>query len=160
MKSFKLLLIFLSAIILQGCSFNLSPRYFHFEENQSNNHYYNELKEKLSNNEKYTLQVFDTNLYKYFSVDDEDNDILKNFINSLDTPNFLDEPTDDYKNIEKFKIIIKFDDESKYIIEVYNERFAKTYPWDGRYEEDFIDMEGIPPHYNLYDFCKYVQNKK
>lgn len=164
LKPFKFMLLFLSLLLLQGCTYNFSPRYFHFEENESKNYYYNQIKEKLSNGEKYTLQVFDTNIYKYFSVDEEDTIVLKNFIDSLDNSNFLEEETDDFKSKEKFKLIINFDDtnegENKYIFKIYNKTFAKLYPFDGRVSEDIISMDNLPIHYNLYDFCSYIQNKK
>ncbi len=164
LKPFKFILLFLSLLILQGCTYSFSPRYFHFEENQRGNYYYTEIKEKLSNKESYTLQVFDTNLYKYFPVDEEDNIIIKNFINSLNNNNFLEEAPDDFKSKEKFRLIITFKDnnnnEGKYIFKIYNNKFTKLHPFDGRVSEDIINMEDIPLHYNLYDFCTYVQNKK
>ena len=98
MKYIKLLFFIFISIFLQSCSFD-SARYINFEESPSSNYYAEKIKEHLSNDSNYTLDVFDTNLYKYFKVDDEDLDVLKNFVNNLSDEDFLDEFT--FENKEK-----------------------------------------------------------
>lgn len=156
MKHIKLLFLIFISIFLQGCNFN-SARYINFEESPSSSYYTEKIKEHLSKDSNYTLDVFDTNLYKYFKVDDEDLDILKNFVNNLSDEDFLDEFT--FENKEKFRVIVTFSDE-KYIIKVYDKDTCSITPWDGNYSEDIINMSNLPTHFNLYDFCNYVQHKK
>ena len=60
---------------------------------------------------------------------------------------------------KKFRVIINFSDE-KYIIKVYDKDTCTITPWDGNYSEDIVDMSNLPTHFNLYDFCNYVQHKK
>ena len=83
--------------------------------------------------------------------------ILKNFVNNLSDEDFLDEFT--FENKEKFRVIVTFSDE-KYIIKVYDKDTCSITPWDGNYSEDIINMSNLPTHFNLYDFCNYVQHKK
>ncbi|MDQ0148463.1 DUF4883 family protein [Eubacterium multiforme] len=156
MKHIKFLSLILALIFLQGCTLN-SSRYVHFEKSPSKNYYSNKIKDNLIDNKTYSLQVFDTNLYKYFPVDEKDNDILKNFINTLDESAFLDKF--EIKNKEIFRLIIKFPEEN-YIIKIYDNKIATLNPWDGHYSEDIIDMSNLPLHFNLYDFCNYIKNKK
>lgn len=156
MRRIKLLFLIIALLLLQGCSLN-SARYINFEQSPSKSYYTEKIKENLSDNSDYTLDVFDTNLYKYFKVDTEDLGILKDFISNLSDEDFLDEYTP--KNKEKFRIIITFSDE-KYIIKIYDNKISTITPWDGNYSEDIIDMSNLPTHFNLYDFCSYVQHKK
>lgn len=156
MRRIKLLFLIIVLLLLQGCSLN-SARYINFEQSPSKSYYTEKIKENLSDNSDYTLDVFDTNLYKYFKVDTEDLGILKDFISNLSDEDFLDEYTP--KNKEKFRIIITFSDE-KYIIKIYDNKISTITPWDGNYSEDIIDMSNLPTHFNLYDFCSYVQHKK
>ncbi|MEG1481577.1 DUF4883 family protein [Clostridium sp.] len=156
MKKIKFLVLLLPLTFLIGCNFNAS-RYAHFEDSPSTNYYTNEILEKLSNNETFSLNVFDTNLYKYYEVSPDDFSILNNFLTSLDDESFSKEFSN--KNKEKFRLIIDFQDE-KYIIKVFDKETAVLSPWDGNYSEDIINMSNIPLHYNLYDFCNYIEHKK
>lgn len=156
MKKIKFFILLLPLISLIGCNFDVA-RYANFKDSPSKTYYTNEILEKLSNKEEFSLDVFDTNLYKYYSVSSEDLNILNNFLTSLDDEAFAKEFTT--KSKEKFRLIIKFSD-SKYIIKIYDKENAKVSPWDGNYSEDIINMKDVPTHYNLYDFCNYIEHKK
>lgn len=156
MRRIKLLFLIVALLFLQGCSLN-TARYINFEQSPSKSYYTEKIKENLKNNEDYTLQVFDTNLYKHFPVDKEDLGILKDFLSNLSDEAFLEEYAP--KNKEKFRLIVNFSDE-KYIIKIYDNKTSTITPWDGNYSEDIIDMSNLPTHFNLYDFCDYAQHKK
>ena len=149
-----LILIFLCiSITLIGYRFD-DPKYIHYDKKSTPYHYTNEIYKKITNNEKFTLDVFDTNLYKKLEVNQTENGIINNFISSLSLEAYSDNTSPSSKEV--FQIRITFED-AKYIIKVYNEEYVAIYPWDGYYEEDIINMKEVPIHYNLYDFCLYMQ---
>lgn len=156
MKKLKLLIIFLVICMLQGCSFN-DPKYIHFGSKTDSAFYTKEVYSKILNNENFTMVLFNNNLYKNISIDSSENDVIKNFISSLSENNYPDEKVPD--ETEPYEIRIEFTDGSKYVINVYNNELVSLYPWDGNYEEDVISMEGVPIHYNLYDFCIHIENQ-
>ena len=63
MKKIKFFILLLPLISLIGCNFDVA-RYANFKDSPSKTYYTNEILEKLSNKEV-SLDVFDTNLYKY-----------------------------------------------------------------------------------------------
>ncbi|MBD7909918.1 MULTISPECIES: DUF4883 family protein [Clostridium] len=155
MKKIRLLCIFLLIFILQGCAFD-DPKYIHLKEKSDIAIYTKEIYTKLLKDEHFSIEFFDTNLYKDISVPEDENQIIENFIGSLSDENYKDEELP--KEKEPYQLRIKFQD-SKYIIKVYNENLVAIYPWDGNYKEDILSMKDIPKHYNLYDFCKHVENR-
>ncbi|MBE6050337.1 MAG: hypothetical protein E7214_06670 [Clostridium sp.] len=156
MKKFNILCILLLIFLLQGCAFD-DPKYLHLSEKNDISLYTKEIKSKLKNKEIFSLELFDTNLYKNIDISTDENDILDNFIISLTNEDFRAEelPTDK----EPFQIRVTFKDGSKFIIKVFNDKLISINPWDGNYKEDIISMEGLPIHYNLYDFCKHIQKE-
>ena len=88
MKYFKFIIITVLILSLQGCAFD-DPRYLNIKS-KPNDYYYSSLIYKnLKNDEPFTLKVFDTDFYKYYTVDEEDKDILLNFFESLNNNNYL-----------------------------------------------------------------------
>ena len=155
MKKFYFIFIILVVLFtLNGCTFE-NPKYINFSLKPSNHYYTDELKNKLLNNEKFTLYVFDTNLYKELEVPVEENSILENFISSLSDDNYSDEKVDIK---EPFRLKIVFDD-NKYLIKIFNNSVVSIYPWDGNYKEDVISIKDLPLRYNLFDFCNHITNK-
>ena len=106
------------------------------------------------------MEVFDCNFYEYYTVNDEDMDIVPLFFESLNNDNYIAEYPEDIKN-PKYKLIITFTDskDSKYVINIYNKNFVTLFPWDGNFIEDMITMNGVSEYNNLYSFCKYIINK-
>ena len=141
---------------LNGC-ISANPKYINFTTKPNIHYYTDELKNKVLNNENFSLSVFDTNLYKDITVDKDNCIIIDNFLTSLTSENYL--PYDSKPETkEVFRMIVSFND-NKYLIKVYDASIVSVSPWDGDYEEDIISMDSIPLHYNLLDFCNHIQNK-
>lgn len=139
-----------------GC--NLSdPKYIHLDSKKNNYFYTNEIYSKLMNKNDFSLEVFDTNLYKSINVNSNEYSIIENFIHSLTHDNFQEDGLPN--ELEPYQIRLTFTDGSKYIIKVYNYDMISLYPWDGNYEEDIINMNNVPKKFNLYDFCKHIENE-
>lgn len=155
LKRITLIFICLFCLSLTSCGI-VNPKYIQFKEQENVGYYSNEIIEKINKGESFTLQVFDSNFYKYFPVPKEENEILYIFFNSISNENFKDELEKDSK--DQFKLIIDFETD-KYIIDVFDSNTISIYPWDGNYYKDIIDMSNVPLSYNLYDFCKYIQEK-
>ena len=153
----KLNLIFITLLLvftLNGCNFQ-NPKYINFSTKPSNHYYTDELKNKILNNENFTLYVFDTNLYKEIEVPSDENPIIENFISSLIDDNYSDEQIDIK---EPFRLKIVFNDD-KYLIKIFNDSIVSISPWDGNYKEDVISIKDLPLRYNLFDFCNHIANK-
>lgn len=156
MRYLKATIITLLLFTLQGCVFN-DPKYINLKSKPNNHYYSNELYTKLKSNAKYNIKVFDSDMYKYYPVTSEDNDIVLSFLESLSTSNYLNDM--DIKEQPKYELSIDFGD-AKYIFNIYDENNVTLYPWDGTYIEDQISMDSIYPYNNLYSFCKYIINKE
>ncbi len=149
---FIILLFFLT---FSGCALQ-NPKYINFSVKPNNHYYIDEVKNKILNNENFTVYVFDTNLYKEIEVPNEENSTVADFISSLTYDNYSDETIDEK---EPFRIRILFDDKSQYLVKVFNDSILSVSPWDGNYKEDIISMKNLPLKYNLFDFCNHIANK-
>ena len=158
MKRGKLIyIVLILVVVLQGCFLD-DPKYVHIKEKGSLNYYSNEMYNEILEGEKYTIEVFYTDVSKTIQIDETESKVIENFMGSLKESNYKK-----YKQIdeaEAYQIRIKFENGAKYIIKIYDEKRASVFPWDGIFNEDIIDMEGIPLRYNLYDFCKTMQERK
>lgn len=153
----KLNFIFIILILsftLIGCNFE-NPRYINFSMKPNNHYYVDKIKNRILNSDKYTLYIFDTNLYKEVEVSPEDDDIIEDFISSLTNETYSDEKIDIK---EPFRLKIIFDNNDKYLIKVFNDSTISVAPWDGIYKEDIISIKNLPLKYNLFDFCNHVLN--
>jgi hypothetical protein len=121
----------------------------------SNHYYIDKIKNRILNNYKYKLYVFDTNLYKEFQIPDEEDNIVEDFISSINSDAYTDETI---TSKEPFKLTIIFDNGEKYLIKVFNSSIISVAPWDGVYKEDVISIKDLPLKYNLFDFCNHVLN--
>lgn len=146
------ILIFLFPL-LYGCSFN-SAQYIKPGTKPNINYYTNEIKDKINNNESYTIKIFDLNIYKYYDVNEGEHSILSEFIDSLNEKNY--DATLEEGLSPEYKLIIEFSN-SKYVINAYNNNLISIFPWDGVYNEDTISMDGVSDYYNLYKFCEYIK---
>lgn len=153
MKKLISIIVILS-FTLTACSFQ-DPKYINFSTKPSNHYYTDELKNKILNNENFTLYVFDTNLYKEIEVPDEENSIIENFLSCLTSNNYSDEKIDIK---EPYRIKLSFND-TKYLIKIFNDSIISISPWDGNYKEDVISIKDLPLGYNLLDFCNHIANK-
>ncbi|MFT8352222.1 DUF4883 family protein [Clostridium saccharoperbutylacetonicum] len=146
--------ILLLSLTLTGCDFQ-NPRYINFSMKPSNHYYIDKIKNRILNNYKYKLYVFDTNLYKEFQIPDEEDNIVEDFISSINSDAYTDETI---TSKEPFKLTIIFDNGEKYLIKVFNASIISVAPWDGVYKEDVISIKDLPLKYNLFDFCNHVLN--
>ncbi len=156
MKKTVIIPILFILIFLCGCSLN-TPQYMNLSKKPSNNYYSSQLYMHLKANSKYIIYVFDTNICKNIEISKDETDIISNFIQSLKSQNYIVSYDEDKK--ETFRIKIVFDNDTTYLIKVFDNQHAAILPWDGVYSEDFINMSDIPAAYNLYDFCSHVHNK-
>ena len=156
MKRLKIIFILLIICILQSCGLT-DPKYPHLSTKKDPAYYTKEVYSKILNKEEFTMVLFNNNMYKDISIDSEENEIIKEFFNCLSEDNYENQEIP--KETEPYEIRIEFADGSKYIINVYNNSLAALYPWDGNYPEDVISMEGVPVHYNLFDFCIHIENQ-
>ncbi|MBU3102536.1 DUF4883 family protein [Clostridium gasigenes] len=153
MRYLKLILILMIICIIPGCTVAQNPEYISLKTKPNTHFYTGEIYSKLSKDEPYTLKIFDMNVYKYFSVNTREHSIVLEFIENLKEPNFNIEI--DSKLEPRYKLIIEFED-SKYVINAYNEKELSVYPWDGTFPEDTISMEDVPDYYNIYKFCEFI----
>lgn len=156
MKYLKLILVFFIIITLPSCTFNDS-KYISLKSNKPTPYYYSsELYSKIKKDVNFTLQVFDSDIYKYYEVGEEDADIIISFLESLNNDNYVSENT--FEEAPRYKLIINLDN-SKYIISAYSLDTVTINPWDGVFPQDIITMDGVSPRNNIYSFCKYIINK-
>lgn len=150
---FLIMLLLFSTIA--GCGLQ-DPKYINLSVKPSTHYYTDEIKGKILNNEKFTLYVFDTNLYKEIPVSNEDGSIIESFISSLTSENYSEESSD---KKEPYRIKITFDDKTQYLIKIFDDSLISVSPWDGNFKEDIISMKDIPLRYNLMDFCNHIANE-
>lgn len=154
MKNLRFIVVIILLLLpLSGCDLQ-NPKYINFSSKPNNHYYTDQLRNKILNNEKFTLYVFDTNLYKEIEVPTDENFIIENFTSALINDNYLNEK-DDIKEPFRLKVVFKDD---KYLIKVFNNSVISISPWDGNYKEDIISIKDLPLRYNLYDFCNHIEN--
>ncbi|MFD3157687.1 DUF4883 family protein [Haloimpatiens sp. FM7330] len=143
-------IILLSTILFSACSIPISSK----QKKPNNQYYYNLLANNIVYNKKYTISVLDTNFYKNKKVENKNLSILMHFMNSISKNNFIKKPND-LPSKPAYKLFFEFKNE-KFVINIYNEKYISIYPWDGKYEMDYLDMSNVYAAYNLYGFCKYL----
>lgn len=156
MKKLTTFIILILLFTLQGCAFE-DPKYIHFKEKSSNNFYTQEIYSKLLNDEDYSLEVFNTNIYKNILVHDDEEGIIENLIRELSSENYKEDG--DISEKEPYQIKIKFNDNATYVIKIFNENTISVSPWDGIFKEDIVDIQSVPKKYNLYDFCTHIESQ-
>ncbi|WP_297421147.1 DUF4883 family protein [Clostridium sp.] len=152
--SYIFIIIFLFSTI-SGCNFQ-DAKYINLSTKPNNHYYVDEIKNKILSNNKFTLYVFDTNLYKEIEVPSEEKSIMESFISSLTDNNYSEETTD---KKEPYRIKIIFDDNSQYILKIFDDSLVSVSPWDGNYKEDMVSIKDLPLRYNLFDFCNHIANE-
>lgn len=150
MKSSKVIFALIAivvCIIAAGCNSILvlnKPTLFY---------YTNIFSKQLQQENSYLCIVLDTNFYKEETLSSADKKTINNFVTNLHKDNFIIKPKDlPQKPAYKIFFTIK---STKYVMEIYNEKYVTFYPWDGNYEEDYINMSSLPISYNLYSLCKF-----
>lgn len=117
-------------------------------------YYTNALSKSINNQKLFNCTIMDTNLYNEKKLDEEDLKIISSFLSKLNKNSFISTKTElPPKPI--YKMFITFDD-SKFVINVYSEKYISLYPWDGEFPPDIIDMSNINISNNLYHLCRYI----
>lgn len=151
MKKFcTLLSIFLISITLYSCK---SYSILSFKSKPSNSFYTEGLKDLISNSKDIHMKVLCLNYYKAKILSQQEKELVYVFASLLKDDYFIDRP-EDLPSKVKYKMFIEYDT-NKYIINVYSSRYISIHPWDGKYEEDFLDVSNIFNSYNPYDLSKY-----
>lgn len=149
----KFLIVFILIIFtlnFTGCS--LVNKALHSEK-PTNYFYTNGLLDSYNTERPKLITFFYSDLYKEKTLDKNNYVDVDNFLKSLKSEYFISKPST-LPEIPLYKIYIEFE-KIKYVLNVYNETYVSIYPWDGKYDMDFIDMSKIPINYNIYGVCKY-----
>lgn len=154
-KLISIFTLFLFSFCIISCNMQ-DAKYINLSTKPNNHYYTDQLSKKILENQDFNVYIFDTNLYKEILIEPENNSIIENFLTSLSSEDFISEKTN---TKETYRLKIVFNDNSKYVIKVFNSTLATLSPWDGNYDEDIISMKNLPLRYNLLDFCTHVQNK-
>lgn len=153
-KKLSYLIIFIiTSILLSSCNFYLPTN-----SKKPNNYYYtNLLAESISKETFYKCTAINTSFYKEIEISQNDKNTLNGLFKKLNSKNFINKPNN-LKVKPKYKLIFTFKD-TKYLMDIYDENIISIYPWDGKFEKDYIDMSGIPLSYNVNSLCDYLFNK-
>lgn len=152
-KLLSIILVITFTYFFTSCTFNES-QYIRPSSKPKVDYYTSEIKDKIDEDEAYTIRIFDLNLYKYYEVNQKEHSIIPEFIDSLKKDNYNAEL--DAESTPDYKIIIEFSN-SKYVINTFNDKLISIHPWDGVYKEDIISMDDVPDFYNLYKYCEYIK---
>lgn len=147
MKKRKIILILFFLFLLSGCSSSFN------DKKPSTSYYTNLLEAALAAEPKSNIVLLDLNFYKERPLQGEEVTFVKNFFKYLNKQSFIQKPADLPQN-PLYKYFFTFT-ETKYVINVYNDKYLSIYPWDGNYLEDYVSMDGVVKAYNLYNLCKY-----
>lgn len=151
----KIIPLLLISLLLQGCS---SPMDILYNKTKPNKFFYTyQISNNIKSQNNFSVLIFDTNLYKERELPSSYLPNLHKFITSIKDISYMDKPEDLPKK-PAYKIFITTgpNKDERFVINVYNDSIASIYPWDGVYEEDFIDMRTIQRAYNLLGLCNYV----
>lgn len=149
----KILLILIPVIFLAGLSYKLNNEVFN--PKKPNNFYYTNLLAKnltLSSPSKCTME--ENNFHDEINLNKDTIADIKNMLSYLKKKNFIVEPKS-LPEKSAYRITFTFNKE-KLLIDIYNEKYACIYPWDGKYPMDYIDISDIPASLNLYYLGKYL----
>lgn len=153
-KTFFYILTVFLIIFCTGCSMN--PLVSFFQGKKKSENYYTQ--SMINDIKKYDIKgitVLETNLQKEKKLDKDDIALFCNFLSSLKAANFKGSFQD---KKPPYKFFVETNN-SKYVINIYDEKNICLFPWDGIYDTDKIDMTDVKKLYNLYDLCTYWFSK-
>ena len=75
LKHIKVVILIILITLFSGCSLN-TAEYIHIKKKPSLDYYCNEIYNKLLENQDYSLEIFDTNVYTTISLDDNEKIII------------------------------------------------------------------------------------
>ncbi|MEG0642223.1 MAG: DUF4883 family protein [Clostridium sp.] len=147
-KSILFLIIVLATFSLIGC------KSLFINEKPSNAYYTKNLLSDLSTYENCHANALYMNFYKGERLEEDEFLIARKFLKYIQPENFIEKPTE-LPETPVYKMYFTFN-ESKYVINIYNQKYISIYPWDGDYAMDFIDMSSSYTSYNLFNLCEYI----
>lgn len=143
------------SILTTGCNYDIERNpYIH---KKPNNFYYTSiLSQNILSNSSYKCSILNVNFYKRKDLDSKNTAVIAASIKTLNKNNFISKPQN-FNLKPLYKIFFTFNN-SKMVINVYNQQYISIYPWDGNYSMDYIDMKGLPIALNIYNLCEYIFN--
>lgn len=127
------------------------------KEKPSLSYYTYELSNLISN-DSLEIHVLDRNIYRNISVSKEDKSILNDLLKNIKDSNILSEKPVDLPNKSIYTLFITTHKE-KMVLDVYGDDLISIYPWDGKYEKDYLSLDNIPNAFKMEQFCEYVFEK-
>lgn len=152
-KYIKMFTLIILVTLFSGCSLE-NP----FNKEKPNLNYYTyELSNLISDN-SFEIHVLDRNVYRNIAVTSEDLSILDDLLKNIKNSNYLLEKPKDLPNKPIYTLFITSEKE-KMVLDVYGDNLISIYPWDGKYEKDYLTLEDIPNAFKMEQFCEYIFEK-
>ena len=152
-KYIKMFTLIILVTLLSGCTLeNIFNR-----EKPNSNYYTYELSNLISDN-SFEIHILDRNVYRNISVTNEDLSILDDLLKNIKDSNYLLETPDDLPSKPIYTLFITTEKE-KMILDVYGDDLISIYPWDGKYEKDYLSLKDIQNAFKMEQFCEYIFEK-
>lgn len=143
-KIFLLLLLFI--FFITACSVPI------ISKKNSNCYYTSQVIDILKANKSLTCIALDYKLYQEITLQSSEIDTLKNFLLNIKSTNYVSKPGN-IPTSPKYRLFL-YVGKTKYVADIYNDKYVALFPWDGTHKMDYIDMSSIPLNYNLFSLCK------
>ena len=140
-KYIKMFTLIILVTLLSGCTLeNIFNR-----EKPNSNYYTYELSNLISDN-SFEIHILDRNVYRNISVTNEDLSILDDLLKNI-------------KDSKPIYTLFITTEKEKMILDVYGDDLISIYPWDGKYEKDYLSLKDIPNAFKMEQFCEYIFEK-
>lgn len=150
-KLISLFIIIVMSISLLGCKSTFTT------EKPGKDYYTKKLISDLSTYENCHSNAVYMNFYKGKRLEVDELLTARKFLKYLQPENFIAKP-EDLPDMPMYKMYFTFEN-SKYVLNIYNQKYISIYPWDGEYKMDFIDISNCYTSYNLFSLCEYIFDK-
>lgn len=147
-----LYIIICFSFLASGCNIDMTKVAYN-KKKPFNFYYTNELAKGIKLEPSYKAVLFETNFFKQKELSKDDKSTILNFLNELKKADFIEKPSN-LPSKPLYKLSVSFS-KSKYVINIYNDKYASVYPWDGEWEMDYIDMTNIHVSNNLLYLCSF-----
>ena len=103
------------------------------------------------------ISIFYTKTGKNKVIPSEYIDRFNMFINSIKPSHFItyEEANLGLKDPE-YKLTIFINNNPKFIINIFNDKFVSIHPWDGMYEPDLINISSFQTKSNIYNLAEFI----
>ncbi|SHJ69511.1 DOmain of unknown function [Hathewaya proteolytica DSM 3090] len=152
MKKFLIALIMLCFIFTCGCE---KAILLNSKKEKPSPKYYSEKLINSFSSGSCKVRILSTDFYRSVAIDEVYYLTIRKFFKYVPKENFGVKP--DFSKISpKYKMFIDFNDNQRYVINIYNESLITVFPWDGIYDVDCISMQNTYTSYNLFYLCDYI----